>query len=571
MAFNRFMQMDITWFFWVLAISTLTGCAGKVDTILLESALGDAQRAISEARRLGAEEHAGESLAKAAKLFEGARQAQHTGNGIQSVELSFRAQMEGELAGATARQRIAQKRIDEALAETLNAIIQEMEYEIQTAQVRQAIAEEQAKRALSRATRAEQQAAIAQAEAAEARNDAQHALFRSQTQLAIAKVQLILDAAGETGALTYAADDYQAAENLITQARSLLAQEQFDQAKSVVAQAEGHANKAKIAATAGANAAASEAQTTERQAYTNAKIAITRAQLEMDRAESVYAFEHAETAFQRAQTAIEQANMALKTAKYDQAVRLAAQAESSARDAYDTAEIVERERRAKEALEEQIAQAKDVIFKLEEGLNREGSAMASALSPEGYEQAKALFAEAKQALTSENYARAITVGRQSLEYLTAATEKAEQIDAVETQILNAAKAIPGAKTERTEKGLSIRLSGALFQQGSSQINPKLFPTIGQLAEVIKTFPDYNVRIEGHSDSIGAADANLKLTEKRANGFMKYLTEKCSVPVERMTAVGLGEKYPIADNRFKAGRDQNRRIDTIILTRETRTK
>ena len=61
--------------------------------------------------------------------------------------------------------------------------------------------------------------------------------------------------------------------------------------------------------------------------------------------------------------------------------------------------------------------------------------------------------------------------------------------------------------------------------------------------------------------------NLRLTQKRADAFKKYLAEKCGVPLERMTAIGLGEDHPIADNNFQVGRDKNRRIDTILLTRE----
>ena len=116
-------------------------------------------------------------------------------------------------------------------------------------------------------------------------------------------------------------------------------------------------------------------------------------------------------------------------------------------------------------------------------------------------------------------------------------KKEKKLEAVETQILEAATAVPDAEIGRTEKGALIRFSGNLFQQGSSEINPKFFPKIGQLAEVIKTFADYELRIEGHSDSSGGTAVNLRLTQKRADAFMQYLAEKCGVPLERMTAIG----------------------------------
>ena len=549
--------------FHVLIIIGFVSCAGKVDPILLESSLNDTQNAISEARRLGAEEYATETFNKATRLFEGAQQAQRNGDGILSIELAFWAGMESHIAGAQVRQRIAQSRIDEADAEALSAVIQEMEYKAQAAQVRQLIAEEKTRRALARALRAEQRAIAAHAESAQARKDAQNALLRSQIQVIVDKVELILDAAKAAEGLTYGSDNYQAAKNLIVQARSALAQDNFDEAESLATQAENYANKAKVAA----STAASESQAAKLEARTNAKVAIARAQFEIDRAEKVNAFEYAEELFQRAITSFERANIALTGEQYDRTLRLAAQAESSAHDAFTAAEPIERERLAKEALEEQIAQAKDTVFRAEEALNEQASTASTTLILAHYEQAKKLLADAKQAIANENYAHAITVGRQSYEYLMAAIEKRKEIEAVETQILEAATAVSDAETGRVEKGPLIRFSGDLFKQGSSEINPKFFPKIGQLAEVLKTFTDYKVRIEGHSDSSGGTAVNLRLTQKRADAFMKYLAEKCGVPLERMTAIGLGEGHPIANNNFQVGRDKNRRIDTIILTRE----
>ncbi len=552
--------------FYVLMVLGFISCAATVDPILLESSLNDTQRAISEARQLGAEEYAAETFNKASRLFEGARQAQRDGDGILSIELAFWAGLEAQIAGAQARQRIAQNRIDEADAEALRAMIQEMEYKTQSAQVRQLIAEEKTRRALARALRAEQQAIAAHEESIQARKDAQNALLRSQIQIGIDKVELVLNDAKGTGALTYASDDYQTARNLIAQTRAALSQDNFDEAKSLATEAESYANRARIAAVAGKNAAVSESQAAKLEAHTNAKVAIARAQFEIDRAEKVSAFEHAAELFQRSIASLEGANMALVGEQYDRALQLAAQAESSAHDAFTTAEPIERERLAKEALEEQIAQAKDAVFRAEEALNQKAS-IAKTLLPSLHEQAKTLLADATQAIVDENYDHAIEKGRQSYDHLITAIEKGKEIEAIETQILEAATAVPDAETGRSEKGALIRFSGDLFQQGSSEINPKFLPKIGQLAEVLKAFADYKVRIEGHSDSSGGTDVNLRLTQRRADAFMKYLAEECGIPMERMTALGLGEDHPIADNNFRAGRDRNRRIDTILLTRE----
>lgn len=550
----------------VLMVFSFVSCAGKVDPILLESSLNDTQNAISEARRLGAAEHATETFNKATRLFEGAQQAQQNGDGLLSIELALWAGMESQIAGAQARQHIAQNRIDELGAEGLTAVVQEMEYKSQEAQVRQLISEEKTRRALARALRAEQQAIAAHKESIQARNDAQNALFRAQIHVILEKVKIILDNAKEVGAPSYAAANYQAAKDLVAQASVALAQENFEEARSLATQAENEANKAKVAAIAGASAAASESQAAKLEAHTNAKVALAQAQFEIDRAEKVNAFEHAAALFQRAIDSFEAANIALAREQYDQALRLAAQSESSAHDAFTAADPIHREHLAREALEEQIARAKDTVFRAEEALNQQASA-ATTLLPLLHERAKTLLDDAKKAIAEENYSHAITAAQQSYAHLITAIEKGKEIEAAESEILEAATAVPDAEIGRTEKGALIRFSGDLFQQGSSEINPKFFPKIDQLAEVIKTFADYKVRIEGHSDSSGGTAVNLRLTQKRADAFMKYLDEKCSVSLERMTAIGLGEDYPIADNNFQVGRDRNRRIDTILLTRE----
>ena len=553
--------------FHVLLVFGLVSCAGTVDPILLESSLNDTQNAISEARRLGAEEYATETFNKATRLFEGAEQAQREGDGILSMELAFWAAMESQIAGAQARQRIARNRIDTADAEALNAVIREMEYKTHTAQIRRLIAEEKTRRALARALQAEQRAAAARAESSQAKKDAQNALLRSQIQVVIDKVELILDAAKEAGALTYGSDNYQTAKDLNAQSRAALAQNNFEEADSLATQAESYANKAKIAAVAGTNAAASQSQAAKLEAHTNAKVAIARAQFEIDRAEKVSAFEYAAELFERAVTSLEAANMALTREQYNRALQLAAQAESSAYDAFTSAEPIERERLAKEALEEQIAQAKDAIFRAEEALNLQAVETSTTLIPAHYEQAKTLLVEAKQAIADENYAHAIAVGQQSYAHLMTAIEKGKEIEETETQILKAALAIPDTETDRTERGVLIRFSGDLFTKGSAEINPDFFPKISQLAEVIKRFEGYKVRVEGHSDSSGGTTVNLRLTQKRADAFTKYLAEECSVPLERLAAIGLGEDHPIADNNLEVGRNKNRRIDTILLTRE----
>ena len=72
-------------------------------------------------------------------------------------------------------------------------------------------------------------------------------------------------------------------------------------------------------------------------------------------------------------------------------------------------------------------------------------------------------------------------------------------------------------------------------------------------------PDYRVVLEGHTDSIGKEAYNQKLSEKRANAVAKAL-EDLGVSGDKIKTVGFGETKPIADNKTKQGRAENRRVE-----------
>lgn len=73
-----------------------------------------------------------------------------------------------------------------------------------------------------------------------------------------------------------------------------------------------------------------------------------------------------------------------------------------------------------------------------------------------------------------------------------------------------------------------------------------------------------IEIQGHTDSRGEAAANLKLGEARAEAVKRYLNIKGGIPLHRMSTISYGESEPIADNRVKAGRMQNRRVVLVVI-------
>jgi outer membrane protein OmpA-like peptidoglycan-associated protein len=120
---------------------------------------------------------------------------------------------------------------------------------------------------------------------------------------------------------------------------------------------------------------------------------------------------------------------------------------------------------------------------------------------------------------------------------------------------------PEVTTEVVES-LKIQARSVYFNTGKSTFKVGDAATISSLdamREILKNYPNAKFSIEGHTDSDGSNAFNQKLSEDRANAVRNALIEK-GVKSENLTAVGFGETKPIASNKTKAGKAQNRRTE-----------
>ena len=116
----------------------------------------------------------------------------------------------------------------------------------------------------------------------------------------------------------------------------------------------------------------------------------------------------------------------------------------------------------------------------------------------------------------------------------------------------------GDRVDTAGCSLTIRLE-VLFATNSATINPASYPELDRVVTFLReTSPSATGVIEGHTDNQGADAYNQQLSERRANAVMKYLIDK-GVPATRLSAQGLGETQPVADNATADGRAQNRRV------------
>lgn len=125
-------------------------------------------------------------------------------------------------------------------------------------------------------------------------------------------------------------------------------------------------------------------------------------------------------------------------------------------------------------------------------------------------------------------------------------------------------------------GREIRLELAadvLFDFNKYDLRPIAIPTLQKVADVIKSYPKSLVRIEGHTDSIGSDDYNLKLSDQRAGSVTTWLQSSGGIEGQRMSTKGWGETKPVASNTKKdgtddpEGRQKNRRVE-IVITKQS---
>jgi outer membrane protein OmpA-like peptidoglycan-associated protein len=104
-----------------------------------------------------------------------------------------------------------------------------------------------------------------------------------------------------------------------------------------------------------------------------------------------------------------------------------------------------------------------------------------------------------------------------------------------------------------------------FETGSTKLTPESTPTVESLVVILKAYPNVAVRLEGHTDSTGDADANKKLSLDRAI-VVKEIMIKGGIPDGRIGTDGYGQEKPIAPNETEDGRAKNRRTELVVEKR-----
>tara|TARA_R100001377_G_scaffold35689_2_gene19725 strand:+ start:900 stop:1703 length:804 start_codon:yes stop_codon:yes gene_type:complete len=125
-----------------------------------------------------------------------------------------------------------------------------------------------------------------------------------------------------------------------------------------------------------------------------------------------------------------------------------------------------------------------------------------------------------------------------------------------------ARLISELNARNTDRGLVVTLGDVLFATGESAIVGANNSNLSRLAVFLNEYEDRTVTIEGHTDSVGAENSNMSLSQSRADSVKNYLVRE-GIAGSRLSAMGLGESSPISNNATTTGRQQNRRVEVII--------
>ena len=102
-------------------------------------------------------------------------------------------------------------------------------------------------------------------------------------------------------------------------------------------------------------------------------------------------------------------------------------------------------------------------------------------------------------------------------------------------------------------------SKIFFENNSDKLKVASLSQLDELAKILLRYDAANLTIEGHTDSVGADDFNMTLSQKRSESVKQYLIGK-GISESKLIAIGMGESKPVADNKTKLGKAKNRRVE-----------
>jgi outer membrane protein OmpA-like peptidoglycan-associated protein len=154
--------------------------------------------------------------------------------------------------------------------------------------------------------------------------------------------------------------------------------------------------------------------------------------------------------------------------------------------------------------------------------------------------------------------------RRNAVLLTAREDEAARANQLaQTKSQELAAALAALQASKTDRGLVVTLGDVLFATGRADLKSGSRQTLDRLTTFLRAYPTRNVQIDGYTDNVGGDDYNQGLSERRADSVRDALTGM-GIANDRILTKGLGKSSPVGDNDTAAGRQENRRVEVLIL-------
>lgn len=220
----------------------------------------------------------------------------------------------------------------------------------------------------------------------------------------------------------------------------------------------------------------------------------------------------------------------------------------------------------KAAITDKLALKVEALYMLKHGFTHAGSADSNLVTLFGFNYA---FGADKTEVYHEVYKEESAQTQSKVQEEAMAPVKEET---VQKHVIPPVEIIPVVKeetkapktnkfeTQLEDKALDLHIQ---FKYKSTEVAKSSYATLQEYADFLKKHSEYRAKIVGYTDSIGSQKYNQKLSKKRADAVVALLIKNGVAP-SQLTAVGMGEADPVADNTTEDGRAQNRRIEAQLI-------
>jgi outer membrane protein OmpA-like peptidoglycan-associated protein len=193
------------------------------------------------------------------------------------------------------------------------------------------------------------------------------------------------------------------------------------------------------------------------------------------------------------------------------------------------------------------------------------AALANAQADAKAREAERARAEAADQAREAEMARAAAAdqAREAEKARAEAEDQAREAEKARAELALLMKELSELQGQLTDRGIVLTIGDVLFATDKSNLNASAQISMDKIAAFLQEKQNRNLLVEGHTDSVGSDEYNQGLSEQRAASVKSALVKR-GIASERIVTIGYSKKYPLASNDTAAGKQQNRRVEAIIL-------